>query len=773
MAMDARAPLEEEKFAISEQVCTWTIRILSALRSRLRIHIKMHHHECVLDEGQIFLFNHFARFETFIPQYLIHLETGAYCRSIASKDFFGDDGFLSDYLLSLGAVPNNYPNLLPFLGAEILRGRKVVIFPEGGMVKDRQVLDEKGRYNIYSRSAKVRRKHHSGAAVLAVTMDAFKVGIQGLAKAGMQDHLERWAALLKIDSVEALVAQADKPTRIIPSNITFYPIRLKGNILHSAAKFFGRHGSKQFSEEMIIEGNILLRNTDMDIRLSDNITCPRVFNWLEQKFLTRLLCRAPSLEALFEPIAHLRPVNARLLNTIVQRRVPAVRDCYMEEMYKHVTINLSHLASTLIMTLIGEKRMEIESDVFHKILYLTIKEIQREPSVYLHRSLQNPEYYAGILEGECVGLHQFMTSAESVDLISCEGGQYKFLPDLCKEYDFDEIRMENPIAVYANEMAPITKAVQAIDKAEALLEKIGPQDMARSLFDDMRVLFFWEKKQFSNPRYAEINNQETATQSGEPFFRMPNKSNGLGVVLVHGFLASPAELRNFSDRLVAAGHPVIGVRLNGHGTSPWDLRERDWENWQQPVREGYKIMAACSDRVALVGFSTGGALSLLLASEKPPGLAELAGLAGVVAVSVPLKFMNRNLIFVPLVHRINKIVRWVPSLEGVMPFRLNDSEHSDINYRNVPIRGLYEVGRMVAVLEDRLTDIQCPVFIIQGDQDQVVDPKSAQLIFDKLKSSNKVIEIVASDRHGILNENIGKTQEKVLDYLAGLLQHAD
>jgi hypothetical protein len=67
-----------------------------------------------------------------------------------------------------GAVPTDYEGLLPFLAAEVLRGRKVILFPEGGMVKDRRVLDRSGGYSIYSRSTLERRKQHTGAAVVAL-----------------------------------------------------------------------------------------------------------------------------------------------------------------------------------------------------------------------------------------------------------------------------------------------------------------------------------------------------------------------------------------------------------------------------------------------------------------------------------------------------------------------------------------------------------------------------------------------------------------------------
>ena len=65
-------------------------------------------------QGNIFLFNHFARFETFIPQYLIHEETGAYCRSVAAAEFFDGDERFSQFLYSIGVVPNDLPNLFSF-----------------------------------------------------------------------------------------------------------------------------------------------------------------------------------------------------------------------------------------------------------------------------------------------------------------------------------------------------------------------------------------------------------------------------------------------------------------------------------------------------------------------------------------------------------------------------------------------------------------------------------------------------------------------------------
>src|SRR2546422_9519949 len=152
----------------------WTERFITALKKLLRVHLKLHQSKDQINAGEIFLFNHFARFETFIPQYLIYQETGAFCRSVASSDFFAEGSAFSNYLSSIGGGPNNHPRLLPFLAEEILRGRKVIIFPEGGMVKDRRVLDSGGRYSVYSPAAKKTRKHHTGGGILAPPPEGFQ-----------------------------------------------------------------------------------------------------------------------------------------------------------------------------------------------------------------------------------------------------------------------------------------------------------------------------------------------------------------------------------------------------------------------------------------------------------------------------------------------------------------------------------------------------------------------------------------------------------------------
>ena len=742
-------------FEINPATYRWSARLFSMLRRLFRINLKLHEAGNKLTEGDIFLFNHFARFETFIPQYFIYVETGAYCRSVAGADFFVEGDPFSNYLIGVGAVSNDHPRLLPLLAGEILRGRKVVIFPEGGMVKDRRVLDEDGDFSVYSRSAREWRRHHTGAAVLGLALDTFKHAVRAAADAGHSRRVDAWAEGLGLPDAAALLAAARKSTCIVPANITFWPVRIGDNLLRQGADTLSRGRlTRRLSEELLIEGNLLLKHTDMDIRLGEPVRMERYRGWLERHLDERALSGITAIDDCFALETPGRHWTSQVLGRLMRGHARQVRDECMRRMYEGVTVNLSHLASRLIFERIEAGEHEIPCAHFHRLLYLAVKHAQRESGVRLHRSLRNPETYGGLPEGRSRGLARFLRTTRNSALVEQSNGSYRFLPKLREESGFDEVRLENPVLVYANEVAPIRGVHDAIERAYADSTRLGEDEIAKLRFDDERREWAWDREAFSRERHAELNAKETATEPGEPFLFLPASVPApLGVVAVHGFLASPAEMHGLGRRLAAHDLPVIGVRLKGHGTSPWDLRERSYEDWLDSVRRGYAIMSGLAQRICVVGFSSGGALALLLAAGRPERL------AGVIAVNVPLYFQNPNMKFVPLVHRANRVVQWVSSFEGVMPFRPNKSEHPHINYHHMPVHGLYELTRMVDALEKGLPGIDCPVHLVQGDRDPVVVPESVYRIAEGLERTEPVVRMVEAARHGIVNEDLGGTQD--------------
>ena len=755
--MDKKNIYEDLK-DIDVKTYDWSIHVVRSLTKMLKVNMKLHANQQVL-QGDIFLCNHFSRFETFIPQFLIYEKTGAYSCAIASSEFFKKDSVLANYLNNLGVIPHDHQNLFSNLARQIFLGRKVIIFPEGGMVKDHRVLDKRGHYSIYSRITGERRKQHTGAAVLAQGIEAFKTAIRHAYCNKNYEQLILWKEEMRLDSLDQLLATAIKPTLIVPSNITFYPIRSSENLLLKCVELFADGLTKRQTEELLVEGNILLKDTDMDLRMGKPVNPNDVWNSWNRYFLNKVSVKLKSLEQVFS--LYSSPVNyeQKILGYYFRKNAKATRNQYMAEIYVNVTINLSHLASTLIMYCMQQEQLQINKYCFYKTLYIAIKELQNNKQINLHRSLLNPDEYIDLTEGKSRRFEHFIHVAESSGLIALYHDNYHFLPKLCDEYDFDTIRMENLIAVYNNEAEPISVVKKTLIHAYKQCAKVSKEQLAEWAFDDEIISLAWDKKRYSKPRYDDINTLEIFDENPAPYLLKPQKSNGVGVLLIHGLLASPAELRGYAEALLKQGYTVLGVRLKGHGTSPYDLRKQTFEDWYKSVQRCMEILSVYCDSMVVAGFSTGGGLALKLAAENK------AIIDAVVVVAVPVKFVDKSFLFIPLIHGTNRLIKWVSSIEDVKPFIENSPEHKAINYRSIPVKSLHELRRLLDDVEQKLPEIKIPVLVIYADKDPVVHLNSAEIIMSKLGSECKKLITVHSERHGILMENIGSTWESINVFL--------
>jgi len=743
---------------IDQKTYDWSIRVVRSLTKMLKVNMKLHA-EQQIQQGDIFLCNHFSRFETFIPQFLIYQETGEYCCAIASAEFFKQDTVFANYLNSIGVIPHNHQDLFLNLARQVFQGRKIIIFPEGGMVKDHRVIDNQGNYSIYSRISGERRKQHTGAAVLAQGIDAFKVAVRYAYCHKNQQQLTAWQTELKLDSLDQLLTISLKPTLIIPANITFYPIRSSDNFLLKGVEFFSHGLTTRQTEELLIEGNLMFKDTDMDLRMGQPIDPHQIWQGWELSLFNQICYRLNSLSDAFSLYSSGKHLPQKLFAHLFKKNAKLIRNQYMEEIYLNVTVNLSHLASRLIMHCMACGQLKINKQHFYTTLYICIKQLQQHRQIHLHRSLLNPDEYNGLIVGKSQRFEQFIAVAESSELIISTEDDYLFSAKLCEEYDFDTIRMENLIAVYSNEVAPIKVVHDTLVSCYQQSPQISAKQLAEWIFDDEIIALAWDKSCFTKPCYQDINQRETASENPAPFLLKPKIANGAGILLIHGLLASPAELKDYAHHLVDQGYVVFAVRLKGHGTSPYDLRTRTYEDWFKSVQRGLKIISAYCQTVTVIGFSTGGALAFALAAEHPKQV------VAVVAVAVPIKLVDKSFLFVPLLHRTNRLVKWVSSIEGVKPFLEHDSEHQTVNYRSVPVKSLYELGRLIDETEKLLPHIIIPSLLVYADEDHVVDKESADILMRQLNHSDKALVMVHADQHGILMDNINHTWEVIDRFL--------
>ncbi len=386
-----------------------------------------------------------------------------------------------------------------------------------------------------------------------------------------------------------------------------------------------------------------------------------MWNEQTQRLIDRVLPQIDSLTDVFGLGVTPQNLSQRMLGKLLIQQSEQCRNHYMEKMYALVTINLSHLAATLIKIYIAQGQSLIEKRLFYSILYIAIKHLQNNQAIHLHRSLLNPDDYSDLLQNANTRFDYFINAAKEAELIQERNDSYQFLPKLFAEVDFDAIRLENPIAVYNNEAAPVKLVRDALLAAIEEYAVTDERQFAAWHFEDELLSYAQEKKSYTKPEYVDINQLEIFDADAAPFFIQPEHANGLGVLLIHGLLASPAELRAYGEYLAKQGYTVLGIRLKGHGTSPYALQAQSWQDWYSSVQRGFKILKVYCHQLCVIGFSTGGALALTLAAEQHHEI------LGVVAVSVPLKFVNPAFMLVPLLQGTNQLIAELSSFEGLKP----------------------------------------------------------------------------------------------------------
>lgn len=248
---------------------------------------------------------------------------------------------------------------------------------------------------------------------------------------------------------------------------------------------------------------------------------------------------------------------------------------------------------------------------------------------------------------------------------------------------------------------------------------------------------------------ARARDEHVAEVGNLPFFTAPPRAKA-AALLVHGFTASPWEMRPVATDLERRGYACLAVRLPGHGTTPGDLAKRRWEEWDATVTQAFDLLTERFGRVYGVGLSTGALLLLALALQRQP--------AGVVLLSPYLR----------LQHRLAPFAGW---LRFVYPYQKRSSvPESPYFYNCRPLAGVHQINRLVRHLSPSLHRITAPVLAVHGEGDQTVDIDSGRELVERMGSTVKVYERLGTDAPHVLTDGSNPHRRAVFELVGQFLE---
>lgn len=661
----------------------------------------------------IFVINHFTRLETLLlPYYLYHL-TKTPIWSLANDGLF-NKGALKAYLDKVGVVSTKDPQRDKLIIKTLLTGEAHwIIFPEGRMVKTKKLVSN-GEYVIGDDHSA--RAPHTGAASLALRAEIFRRFLQ---RDGQEDDgRELLAEFLDIAVDEKIAGQSVK---VVPVNLTYYPIRAHDNILSELASRYVKDPSERMLEELMTEGTMLLEGVDIDMQFGSSLD-------------TADELHTPPVRALLSgPVVTSFRNNEQIMH-FLQKTAGSMMQTYMDRIYSATTINHDHLFASLLRR---RSFRPFTSRQFIRPVYLVSDYLQsrHELKNNLHSALTEDQLHLLVDD-------RYEKYKGFVDLALTTGSLVKEQQKLRKQSSywknpplFHKARVLNPIEVMANEIEPLGMVQKYIRLSSLLPDCILRLIIARRLFRK-------DQKAYQVERHNCGELVEFESRIGSPFV-LPSFTNRLGIVLVHSYLSAPEEMRQCGELFRKQGAWVYGVRLPGHGTNPESLATKKWEEWREAVERGYVLMDSLCRNVILVGFSAGGSLVLELASR-------LETLAGAVAICPPYVLQDYSKRFMPPMHIWNRLLaRWKGNSmsEEFVEFK---PEIKEVNYSRNPVAGVIEVGKLLDACKAQLANQHHRTLVISADQDQVVGGSCSQELFSQLGSKEKEHLIISSPRHNII-----------------------
>ena len=218
----------------------------------------------------------------------------------------------------------------------------------------------------------------------------------------------------------------------------------------------------------------------------------------------------------------------------------------------------------------------------------------------------------------------------------------------------------------------------------------------------------------------------------------PATQTDWAVVFLHGFSASPQELRPLPD-LVAAGlgANLYFTRLTGHGQDGDALGKATLDAWLNDVEEALDVAATLGRRILVIGCSTGCTLATI-------ALAQGAQADAMVHVSPNFGLTNRlaqGLLDLPHARR------WAHMLAGSeRSFPAISDDHAAYWTLRYPTQAVHVMADAVRAARQASVDqIQTPALFCFNENDKVVDPRCTRDVIARWGGPTVAYQITQTD----------------------------
>lgn len=195
------------------------------------------------------------------------------------------------------------------------------------------------------------------------------------------------------------------------------------------------------------------------------------------------------------------------------------------------------------------------------------------------------------------------------------------------------------------------------------------------------------------------------------------------VLLLHGFTGHSADVRMLGRFLEKKGYTTHAPIYRGHGLEPEALLESSSEEWWEDVLAAYDHLESLGyDEIAVAGLSMGGALALKLAENKK--------VKAVIPMCTPVYFDNQK----QLTHAFLNFAKQFKQFEKKDPQIIRE-EVSKLQKNSTELFDSIKI--FIEEVNGIIDTIDIPTFVVQARQDEIINPDSANFIYENVATEDK------------------------------------
>lgn len=213
------------------------------------------------------------------------------------------------------------------------------------------------------------------------------------------------------------------------------------------------------------------------------------------------------------------------------------------------------------------------------------------------------------------------------------------------------------------------------------------------------------------------------------------KAGKRAVLMLHGFTGNSADVRMLGRYLQDKGYTCHGPIYKGHGVPPEELVHTGPNDWWQDVMNGYEYLKNEGyEEIAVVGLSIGGVFSLKLGYTVP--------VTGIVSMCAPMYIKSEEVMY----QGVLSFAREYKQLEGKTAEQI---EQEMKEFEKTPMNTLKAVQELITDVREHVDLVYAPTFVVQARHDHMINPDSANIIYNGVESPQKEIKWYEESGHVI------------------------